>query len=79
MGRGGGGGLDAHALAADEFDDAIAFEEGVGLGDGHGVDGELLGDLADGGEEFAGGEAAGGDEGADLVGELAVDGHAGGG
>jgi hypothetical protein len=78
-GGGGCGREDTHALAADEFDDAVTFEEGVGFGDGHGVDLEVVGDLADGGEEFAGGEFSGGDESAELVDELAVEREAGGG
>ena len=75
---GDGGGADAHALAADAVDEAFDLKAGVGLGDGHGVDVGGLGDLADAGQEVAGAELAAGDEGADLVDELAVDGDAGG-
>jgi len=46
---GGGGREDAEALAGGEFDKVIALEDGVGFGDGHGVDLEGLGECADGG------------------------------
>ena len=71
--------IDTHALPADEFDDAVSFEEGVGFGNGHGVDLEFLRDLADGGEELALLDFSGGDKGVQLINELAVKGDAGAG
>ena len=54
-------------------DDAGALELGVDAGDGVGVDAEVDGELADGGELIADLEAAGGDRGAEAAIELGVD------
>lgn len=70
---------DAHALAADAFDDAFGFEPGVGFADGHRIDGCRFGDLANAGEEFAFDQFPARDQGVDLIDELSVDGHARGG
>lgn len=69
----------SHALASDQFDDAVSLEQGVGLGDGHRVDLQFAGQLADGGQKVAGLKPAGGDQPADLVDQLPVDRHPGGG
>src|SRR5260221_9781429 len=58
-------GGDERADAAARLDDAGALELGVDAGDGIGVDAEVDGELADGGELIAGLEAAGGDRGAE--------------
>ena len=58
-------------------EDATQLHLAVGAGDGVGVDGEIDGDTADGGELVSGAQGGGGDGGLDLVDELAVDGHAG--
>src|SRR3990172_11017109 len=43
---------DTHALPADELHDAVAFQERVRFGDGHGIDGQLGGDVADRGKKI---------------------------
>lgn len=70
---------DTHALAADALDDAVEFEPGIGLADGHRVDLGGAGDFANAGEHVAGGESAAGDEGVDLIDELPINRNAGGG
>ena len=70
---------DAHPLPALELDDAVALQERIGLGDGHGIDFQLQGHLADRGQEIAGADAAAGHVAADLVHELPIDRHPGGG
>src|SRR5581483_603839 len=69
--------LEKAAAAGGGFDDAEAFELGVGLGEGVAVDMEFLGQLADGGERFAWLEGAGGGGIADLIDNLEVNRHAG--
>ena len=56
------------------IEEAADFHLAVGAEDGVGVDGQVDGNLADGGELVAGGEGAGGDCSLDLVDELPVDG-----
>jgi len=75
----GGWREDAHALAWGEFDEAVALEERIGLGDGHGIDLESLCEGANGGQKFARLETFGGNQRADLVDELTIDRNAGGG
>ncbi len=58
------------------FEDAANLHLAVGALDGVGVDGEVDGDLAHGGQLLAGLERAGGDSGLHLVDELAIYGHA---
>jgi hypothetical protein len=70
---------DAHALPAHALDEAFDLEPRVRFADGHGVDLRGLGDLPNAGEEIAGAEFAAGDQGADLIDELAVDGDSRGG
>ena len=65
-------GGDERADAAARFDDAGALELGVDARDGVGVDAEVDGELADGGELIADLEAAGGDGGAQAAIELRV-------
>jgi len=69
-------------LVADEgartlvsFEQAIVLELTVGAHDSVGIDFEIDGELADGGQLVAGSEVAGCDGSADLVNNLAVDGH----
>ncbi len=68
---------DGESAAGEGFDEAIAGELVVGFGDGVGVDEELVGEGADGGEELAGLDGAGGDGGADLGDDLGVKGSGG--
>jgi len=68
-------GDDEGAVAAAEFDEAVAFEELVGLGDGEGVEVEFSGEVADGGELGVGGELAAGDPFLELLDHLPVDGE----
>ena len=58
-------------------EDAPEFHLAVGAGDGVGIDGEIDGDAANGGELVPGAKAGGGNRDLDLVDELAVDGDAG--
>ena len=58
-------------------ENAAQLHFAVGAGDSVGIDGEVDGDSADGGELVAGAENTGGNGGLDLVDQLAVDGHAG--
>jgi len=58
-------------------EEAGEFEFAIGADYGVGVDFEVDGELADGGEALAWGEGAGGTAGVDLVDDLAVDGDAG--
>jgi hypothetical protein len=59
------------------FEQAAEFEFAIRAHDGVGIDGEVDGELADGGELIAFVERSGGYGRADLVDELAVDGDAG--
>ena len=54
-------------------EDAAQLHLAVGAGDGVGIDGEVDGDAADGGELVSGAQGGSGDGGLDLVDELAVD------
>ena len=67
---------DESAGALMGFEQAAEFELAIGAHDGVGIDFEIDGELADGGELIAGGQRAGGDAAADLVDQLAVDGDA---
>ena len=58
-------------------EDAAQLHLAIGAGDSVGIDGQIDGDPADGGELVAGAQRGGGDGGLDLVDELAIDGHAG--
>ena len=58
------------------FEQAAEFEFAVGAHHGIGINGEIDGELADGGKLIASGERSGGDSAAHLVDELAVDGDA---
>ncbi len=64
-------------FARKRFDDALAFEFGIGFGDGVAIDAELFREGADGGEGFAGLEGAGSGGVADLIGDLEVNGFTG--
>jgi hypothetical protein len=66
-------GGDERPDAAPRLDDAGPLELGVDAGDGVGVDAEVDGELADGGQLVAGLEAAGGNGGAKRAIELRVD------
>jgi len=61
------------AAAGERFDEAVLREVGIGLGDGVGIDEELLGQRPDGGENVAGSDAAGDDGMADLADDLLID------
>jgi len=78
LGEGGefASGDDEGAVAAAEFDEAVAFEELVGFGDGEGVEVEFGGEVADGGELGVGGELAAGDAFLELADHLEVEGEA---
>jgi hypothetical protein len=65
--------LEKAALAGNGLDDALAFEFGIGLGDGVAVDAQFLGERADGGQRFAGAQPAGGRRVTDLVHQLQID------
>jgi len=64
--------LQETALARNRLDDALAFQFGVGLGDGVAIDAQFLGQRADGRQRFAGTQRAGGRRVADLVHQLQV-------
>jgi hypothetical protein len=59
-----------------QFDDAFVFQLAIGLGDGVGIDHELLRERPDTGELFAGTQGAGFDRVLHLLHQLEVDGHA---
>jgi hypothetical protein len=61
------------AAAASLGQNALVLEERIGLGDGHRVDLEAFGDLANGGEELSGREPPAGDLRPDLVHDLPVE------
>jgi hypothetical protein len=69
---------DECAGAVPKFDDAVVFELAVGLGDGVGIDHQLLGERTDAGQLVAGAERAGFDGVLHLFHQLQVDGDAGG-
>ena len=58
------------------FEQASEFELAVGSHDRVGIDGEIDGELTNGRELIAGSQRSGGDAGAYLIDELAVDGDA---
>src|SRR5258708_712522 len=65
------------AASGKSFDDAEAFQFGIGFGDGVAVDAKLFRQRTDGGERFAGAEGAGSSGGLDLLDQLQVDREAG--
>ncbi len=68
--------LTTSGLPGPALEDAVAFEQVVGLGDGHRVDAEFGGKGPGRGELVAGSEHAAGDVEADLVHDLAKDRYA---
>jgi hypothetical protein len=72
--RGGGAGGDHGAESVADREQAICLEFAVGGGDGVEVHAEVGGELADGREGSAFDELAAGDEFAEAVGDLLVDG-----
>jgi len=67
---------DESACALLGFEQAADFHLAVGAGDRVGVDGEIDGYLADGGELVAGLQPSDSDRTLDLIHELPIDGHA---
>ena len=65
--------LQKTAFAGNGLDDALAFQFGVGLGDGVAVDAQFLGQRADGRQRFAGPQRARSRRVADLVHQLQID------
>src|SRR5688572_23604530 len=72
-------GQHAHALPAHELDDLLLLEQRVRLGDRHRIHFQLLRDLPDGRQEVAGAQTTPGDLRPNLVHELPINRHAGGG
>src|SRR5688500_9602046 len=72
-------GQHAHALPAHELDDLFLLEQRVRLGDRHRIHFQLLRDLPDGRQEVAGAQTTPGDLRPNLVHELPINRHAGGG
>ena len=67
---------DESARALLRVDDAADLHLAIGAQDGVGIDGEVDGHLADGGELVADCKSAGGDASLHLIDDLAEDGHA---
>ena len=64
---------DGEAGAADRFEHAVVLQLAIGAGDGVRIDRQLAGQLADAGDQLAGGEGAVGDGEFHLADDLVVD------
>lgn len=77
LGEGGGDGCaDVKAGLGSGMDDADVLEESIGVDDGRDANFKLAAELADAGDAVSGAKDAVGNEGADLAGNLLVEGGA---
>lgn len=73
---GGAWGIDAHPLSAHQFHDALPFQDGIGFGNGHRIDLQILRQLANRRQECAARQVPPRHLGADLLNKLPVNRHA---